>query len=172
MMTHAALVGLLCSFLLAAQPANKCAEAQALIAKSFATHARIRAGHTPCILKGDFDRDGVEDFAALVVLLSDHAALPADVKLANPWSSQASRLPGKKDLAIAVVFGKSGAKYLIGDKETLSTPIWRNAAAKDLILLVRKSNPPKIGVATEAGIDVLLQWNGKQFRLEIPKEEP
>jgi hypothetical protein len=158
----------------------KCAEAQALIAKFFAPHAQLLASHKPCLLKGDFNGDGVEDAAALVRLNSDRAALPLAVKVVNPWSSHPGRLPSKTHLAIAVVFGAAApsARFLAGDRELLSTPIWQDPAATNLLAVIKRREASKrakgdaIGVATEAGIEVKLYWDGATFRVEAPREEP
>jgi hypothetical protein len=136
-------------------------------------------------LTGDFDGDGVADALYFVRILpkAKGGGLATDVTVADPWNQQPVSDAGEL-LALAIVAGAGGRKYLLHDAAFFSTPIW---SAPELPLGLAKKGSKQFrefqraakGVkgdilvpGTEAGIDIALYWDGKKFTLFWPKEEP
>jgi hypothetical protein len=110
----------------------------------------------------------------------------------NPWSIQKPPHGRPSGLALAVLHGgRKGwdqplGRYLLGDREFFTTPIWQDAAPQGLVGIIRKPRATREGrrrlprpakgdairIATEAGIDTLLYWDGKTYRLYAPPEVP
>jgi hypothetical protein len=130
----------------------------------------------------DFDGDGVAD-EFTVTRDAAKAAKEAGVVVVNPWKkNDSSKQP--KGLGFIVHLSRAAKSYLIHDPEFLSTPAWKEQ--KPPVETIVKTDPryrawkkqvpalqgDAIQLGTEAGIDILLYWNGKQWRLFWPNEEP
>jgi hypothetical protein len=143
----------------------ECREAGASVQAHFGGAVTLHPKHTPCRVEGDFNGDGVRDAAFLVRL---GPAFQAKI-VANPWSRQSARAPRAGDLAIAIVLGgATGDLVLLGDRERFASPIWESPD-RLLAPAPRKKSPGKgqaLAVATEAGADELVYWNGSSWRVQ------
>ncbi len=133
-------------------------------------------------LGADFDGDGVAD-EFTVTRDAAKAAKETGVLVANPWKkTDSSKSP--KGLGFIVRLSRTAKRYLIHDPEFLSSPAWKEQ--KPPVETITRTDPryrawkkqvpalqgDAIQLGTEAGIDILLYWNGKQWRLFWPAEEP
>jgi hypothetical protein len=135
-------------------------------------------------LLGDFDGDGVTDSLYLVrILQAGQGGIALDVTVADPWDKKPVADAGEP-LALAIVSGQGQRKFLLHDVDFLSSPIWSQT---ELPLKIAKKGARKfrefqrqaggikndlLVLGTEAGIDIVLYWDGKKFTLFRPKEEP
>lgn len=168
---------------------DKDAEAQDALARRFGKSLEVATDYKPHILFGDFNGDTFGDLLALARL---QAGLPRSVQVLNPWGDESGNSSGNSDLALVIVHGtKDGWKpsdtpntYVLTDRDFFSTPIWE-AKQADLLSVSKKAGPraknqssgkaatgDTISLATEAGINVTLYWDGKTYRLDTPQEEP
>lgn len=134
------------------------------------------------VMIGDFDGDGVPDALYLVTVrpASQGSTFAKDVTVVDGlWYSQPLGGHGEK-LVPAIVFGKSGRKFLLPGHQDNATdffesPIWGQDPIP-LSVAVRGSKQFKefakadkrirndiIVVGTEAGSDTALFWTGKKF---------
>lgn len=141
-------------------------------------------------LEGDFD--GTTDAVYLVTVLpaSPKASLAKDVIVIGDQLGAAPLGNHGEALAIAIVNGKSGRKFLItgyegeGVTDYFGSPIW---GAKPIPLALAKKGSQTfrqfqeqekritndvLVIGTEAGIDTALYWNGMRYVLFAPHEEP
>ncbi len=128
----------------------------------------------------DFDGDSVADEFKITHDAAKAAQEPG-VLAVNPWKQTAKP---SRDLGFIVRLSSTAKTYLLHDHEFLSTPAWKEQkppvetiAKTDKRYRDWKKQVPAlkgdaIQLGTEAGIDILLFWNGKQWRLFWPKEEP
>ena len=135
------------------------------------------------VLAADFDGDGVAD-QFTITHDAAKAAKEAGIVLVNPWRKSGSAKPKPEGLGFIVRLSRVGKRYLLCDPEFLSTPAWKEQ--KPPVETITKTDPryrawkkevpalkgDVIQLGTEAGIDILLYWDGKQWRLFWPKEEP
>lgn len=141
---------------------------------------------TPCqvgppagtqVLTGDFDGDGVAD--RLWVRRQSRAALPA---LAwDPWNSRLRRNAG---VAFMLVIDRRDACTLIQNRRFFSTPIWQDSPAPLQVLphdapqgeswktVAPRWRGDGILLGSEAGIDILLYWDGRRFRVVHSDDTP
>ena len=132
-------------------------------------------------LQLDFDGDGRADRLD-VVRVAAGAPLRQEIRVANPW--RRTQLPRRgAPLALAITLS-SGSRHLVFDDEFFATPIWQNAPLPLAVAL--RGSPGSLAFAklakgargdlvrlgTEAGIDIVLYWNGRDFRLAWPDEQP
>lgn len=172
--------------------ANKSAEAQAALARLFGQSVEVAAEHKSHLLFGDFNGDSFGDVIVLTKLKTGRSGLPKNVKVLNPWGYERKDSAGTSDLALVIIHGRragldspnSPGTYLLADRDFFSTPIWE--ARQDALISVARKSPKRgkrlssgktatgdtINLATEAGIDVTLYWDGKTYRLDTPQEEP
>jgi hypothetical protein len=168
------------------------ADVKAAVNRSFGPSVEPAGDRKPYYWTGDFNGDGVPDMLALVRLKGPTRALPKDVSALNFWNAGSlPALSGKEpQLALAIIHGGGAAaapagKYLIHSKDFFSTPVWASTSTADLISVVRKgakrsgavrlpasARGDAISLATEAGIDTYVYWNGKTYRLFEPTEAP
>jgi hypothetical protein len=134
------------------------------------------------VMIGDFDGDGVPDALYLVTVkpAAANASFAKDVTVVEGlWYSQPLGNRGEK-LVPAIVFGKTGKKFLLPGHEEAGTdffesPIW-SADPIPLSVAVKGSRQFKqfakadkrikndvIVIGTEAGDDTALFWTGKKF---------
>ena len=140
------------------------------------------------VLAADFDGDGVAD-QFTITHDAAKAAKEAGAVLVNPWKKKNSSLNTQPStlngtLGFIVRLSRVGKRYVICDPEFLGTPIWKEQKPPVETIVKtdqryrewKKEVPALKGDAiqlgTEAGIDILLYWDGKQWRLFWPKEEP
>ena len=163
------------------------ARVKAMLARQFGTSVQPLSDRKPYYLTGDFNGDGRQD---VLVLVQSRGSAAAGVTSLNPWHPRASRLPAVGSTGLAILHGSRGgwdaaapaARFLVTDREFFSTPIWQAPGGSALLSVKKKPRrgtvTPKgargdvIHVATEAGIDLSLYWDGKTYRIFAPQEEP
>ena len=141
-------------------------------------------------LEGDFD--GTTDAVYLVTVLpaSPKASFAKDVTVIGDQLGAAPLGNHGEALAIAILNGRSGRKFLVtgyegeGVTDYFGSPIW---SAKPIPLALAKKGSPAfrqfreqekritndvLVIGTEAGIDTALYWNGTRYVLFAPHEEP
>ena len=149
--------------------------------------------HHPYFLTGDLNGDRFRDLVVVVRLKVPSGKLAKGVAVLNPWKIQRTASSSPSGLALAILHGgREGwegtplRRYLLTDRDFFASPMWQASTPKDLIGLVRKPRATRQGrrllprpakgdairVATEAGIDTFLYWDGKAYRLYSPPEEP
>ena len=151
---------------------------------------KLRAGLPVAILllgvtrgiAADFDGDGVAD-EFTVTHEAEKVAKDSGVQVANPWRERGASKKSPKGLGLVIRLTRAPQKFLVHDAEFFSTPIWtqgepplRVVTKKDRKYAGWKKQVPAlrgdaIELGTEAGIDILLYWDGR-WRLFWPDEEP
>ena len=134
-------------------------------------------------LAADFDGDGVAD-EFKVTRDADKVLKDSGVRLVNPWQTKKSSMNSSlKGLALVIRLTRQPQTFLLHDADFFQTPIWTEAkppvrviTKKDKGYAAWKKQVPAlradaIELGTEAGIDILLYWDGR-WRLFWPKEEP
>lgn len=165
----------------------------AVVRGAFGGAVEVNVDHRPYFLTGDFNGDRFRDLVMVVRLKAAFRELPGGVTVLDPWRTRRPSPAGPGTLALAILHGgREGlhapplGRYLLTDQEFFATPIWQTPPLKDLIGLVSKPRASRQGrrtlprpakgdairVATEAGIDTLLYWDGRTYRLYEPPEEP
>lgn len=136
---------------------------------------------TTC-LAADFDGDGVAD-EFKVTPEAEKVAKDSGVRVANPWQEKSSGKTSPKGLALVIRLTRQPQTFLLHDPDFFKTPIWKEGeppvrviTKKDKGYAAWKKQVPAlradaIELGTEAGIDILLYWDG-HWRLFWPKEEP
>lgn len=136
-------------------------------------------------LSGDVDGDGRPD---RVWMQPAGAGLAGRARAYDPWRGQVRAAErGRPTLVVAwgrpVVAG--GACALVQNRRFFSTPIW-DADPPPLALLARAAPEARVfagrqtlrwrgdGIllGTEAGVDILLYWDGRRFRIAHSGELP
>ena len=92
-----------------------------------------------------------------------------------------------KGLGLRIRLSRASQTYLLHDPDFFSQPIWiEGIEGKPPVKVITKKNAQygawkkqapglqgdAIELGTEAGIDILLYWNGKQWRIYSPPEDP
>jgi hypothetical protein len=132
-------------------------------------------------LAADFDGDGVAD-EFTITHEAEKVAKETGVQLANPWQEVRPSEKSPKGLGLVIRLSRSSQKFLVHDAEFFSSPMWadnryiRVITKKDRLYKTWKKSVPAmkndaVQLSTEAGIDILLYWDG-QWRLFWPDEEP
>ena len=135
-------------------------------------------GAAPAIA-ADFDGDGVADEFSTT---RDAAKVARDpkVRVVDPWHQEKQ---SPKGFGLVVRLSRTPQTFLLFDAEFFKTPSWnegkppvRVVTKKDKAYAGWKKQVPglkgdAIELGTEAGIDILLYWDGR-WRLFWPKEEP
>jgi hypothetical protein len=165
-----------------------------VIRNLFGTRIGPADDRKPYYWTGDFNGDNITDLLVMVRLKGPTRALPKDIVVLSFWNASAQSNPSPQDseLALAIIHGSDAGwntapagKYLIHSKDFFSSPLWESTSTKELISIVRigskksrATGPPvaakgdSISLATEAGIDTFVYWNGKTYRLFEPAETP
>ena len=131
----------------------------------------------------DFDADGVaDDFT--VTREAEKMAKQPGITIVDPWQEKSSS--GKsspKGVGLLIRLSRTPQRFLLWDSDFFSTPSWKEGkpparvvTKKDKGYAAWKKQVPAlkadaIELGTEAGIDILLYWDGR-WRLFWPKEEP
>lgn len=130
----------------------------------------------------DFDGDGVPD-EFKVTREAEKVAKEPGVRLVNPWQERGAKAKSPKGVGLVVRLTRTPQKFLVHDAEFFRTPSWtqgepplRVISKKDKQYAEWKKQVPAlrgdaIELGTEAGIDILLYWDGR-WRLFSPDEEP
>jgi hypothetical protein len=129
----------------------------------------------------DVDGDGRPDHL-YVVRIAAGARLEGGVHTVNPWRPR--RMP-KDGAALALAIARAdGARHLLYDPEFFGTPIWQSAPLpleavargtprhRQLSKLAAGAKGDLLLLGTEAGIDLVLYWNGRHYLLAFPDETP
>jgi hypothetical protein len=133
-------------------------------------------------LAADFDGDGVADEFS-VTHEAEKFAKDSGTRVVNPWHEKRSSPQAAKGLGLVIRLSRKPQTYLLYDADFFNTPSWKAGQTlthvitkKDKGYAAWKKQVPAlkadaIELGTEAGIDILLYWDGK-WRLFWPKEEP
>ena len=135
------------------------------------------------MLAADFDGDGVAD-EFTITRDAAKVAKEAGIVLVNPWKKKSDSARSPEGLGFIVRLSRGAKRYLLCDPEFLGTPAWKEK--KPPVETIVRTDPryrawkkevpalkaDAIQLGTEAGIDILLYWDGKQWRLFWPAEEP
>lgn len=156
-----------------------------LLAAVGPAHGRSCAEVPVAAQSGDFDGDGRPDRVWKQRVGKD---LGGRVRAYDPWRGQLRAVEQGRP-ALVVAWGRpvvaGGACTLIQNRRFLSTPIW-DEAPPPLAVLPRSALPESafkgvqsrrwrgdgILLGTEAGIDILLYWDGRRFRIAYSGEQP
>lgn len=134
-------------------------------------------------LGADFDGDGVAD-EYKVTRAAEQVAKEPGMKVANPWQAVVKSKKSPKGFGLVIGLTRPPQKFLLHDAEFFATPMWTEG--KPPFRVISKSDKryrdwkkqvpalrgDAIEIGTEAGIDILLYWDGKAWRLFWPDEEP
>ena len=170
-------------------PASAAAEnLSGLFGSRVTANARFK---TP-FLTGDFDGDGAPDAAYLVTILPESAQdkLAKDVTVIDTLFGREPLGARGETLALAIVQKGGRQKFLLtgydgeGVSDFFGSPIWGSlpppidiAKRGSKVFQTFQAEEPGIKhdilvVGTEAGIDTALFWNGQNYVLFSPAEEP
>ncbi len=106
-----------------------------------------------------------------------------NVTIVNLWDSAKVSSYGE-GLSLRIKFGNIKEEFLLHDSSYFATPMWNSDSLPIRILkknykefnewkkTIPELNSDAIILGTEAGIDILLYWNGYEFNLFWPDEEP
>lgn len=166
---------------------DKVVKAEAVITQLFGDTVALATERKEYLFSGDFNGDTTIDLLAIVNLRLARASLPKNAVVLNPWHYESVTSNVKSNLALLIIHGSRNgwdpnpsATFLLSDHEFFSTPIWQSPAETGLVAVKRvrgsrsraKAKGDTISVATEAGIDTTLYWDGKTYRLHTPQEVP
>jgi hypothetical protein len=154
----------------------------------FAQAIRLPAGltleqtKTPAKWQGDFDNDGIAD-SLYAVKISPTAKVTNSVKVLNLW--QATTNPASKSaLGLLIQGSRNSMSYLLRYDPYFNSPIWQEAKLPVDVVKRGSSGYQKwrsqiptlkgdgIILGTEAGINMLVYWDGSNYRLYTPNEIP
>jgi hypothetical protein len=106
-----------------------------------------------------------------------------DISIVNLWDTTDVSVNGEP-LSLRIKFGNVEKEFLIHDSSYFATPMWSSDSLPIRILKkndndfmewknkIPELNSDVIVLGTEAGIDILLYWDGYKFNLYWPDEEP
>jgi hypothetical protein len=138
-------------------------------------------------MAADFDGDGVADEFTIIRDAAKEVGA-SGIQLVNPfWQEPPVSNQKPKGLGLRIRLSRASQTYLLHDPDFFSQPIWIVLIeGKPPVKVITKKNAQygawkkqapglqgdAIELGTEAGIDILLYWNGKQWRIYWPPEEP
>jgi len=171
----------------------------ATLQTNFGAAVEASTAFKPFYVTGDFNGDGAQDIAIVVLIKAGRSALPKDVRTLNPFELERKiKFPAnpatENKLALVIIHGwknpKPSAKYLlIGDSPVLILDYQRvtsdqPADRQNLIgLLNRRGRRPKgstfppgakgdvILLGNQVGDDSPLYWNGRTYVWEDSAED-
>lgn len=129
------------------------------------------------------DFDGVADEFTLT-REAQKVTSDSGVRQVNPWDKAKASKKTAKGLGFVVRLSRTPQTYLLHDPDFFDTPIWKEG--KPPVEVINKQDrrhrewkkqvpalqADALQLGTEAGIDILLYWNGKQWRIFWPDEDP
>jgi hypothetical protein len=130
----------------------------------------------------DFDGDGVAD-EYTITREAEKVAKESGVKVANPWSDVLPTKKSPKGFGLVIRLTRTPQKFLVHNAEFFDASFWAEAKPPARVITKKekqyrewKKQVPAlrgdaIELGTEAGIDILLYWDGR-WRLFWPDEEP
>ncbi|HVF72666.1 MAG TPA: hypothetical protein VM940_13765 [Chthoniobacterales bacterium] len=133
-------------------------------------------------MAADFDGDGAPDEFTVTRDAAKVAKEPG-VKVSNPWAEQRPSKKSPKGVGLVIRLTRTPQNFLVHDAEFFSSPMWiegkpavrvitkKDKQYKDWKKQVPALRGDAIELGTEAGIDILLYWDGR-WRLFWPDEEP
>ena len=135
-------------------------------------------------IAADFDGDGVAD-EFTITRDSAKAAKAAGVRLVNPWEDITGKKPAK-GLGFIIRLSREPRTYLVNDADFFNGLMWLEDKPEACMKIItqrdrryrgwKKQVPAlqadAIQLCTEPGINILLYWNGKQWCLFWPDEDP
>lgn len=136
-------------------------------------------------IAADFDGDGVAD-QFTITRDSAKAATAPGVRLANPWEETRAGKKPAKGLGFIIRLSREARTYLVNDADFFNGLMWLEDKPEACMQIITKQDrryrdwkkqvpalrADAIQLCTEAGIDILLYWNGKHWRLFWPDEDP
>lgn len=135
-----------------------------------------------CALTLDFNGDGITDSLAILEV-SEKFKLDKNCQQIK-LTKRTKAFHSERQIVIGFYLSQKGKAdylpYIVFDHAHFSTPIWQTTPLP-INIIVRDSAEKIIGknirgdmlsLGTEAGIDIFLFWNGTNFELFEPKEEP
>ena len=162
------------------------------LSAQFGSRVTANARFKTPLLTGDFDGDGTADAAYLVTILPESAQdkLAGDVTVIGTLFGREPLGARGEALALAIVQKSGRQKFLLtgyqgeGVSDFFGSPIWGSlpppidiAKQGSKTFQTFQAEEPGIKhdilvVGTEAGIDTALFWNGQNYVLFSPAEEP
>jgi hypothetical protein len=132
-------------------------------------------------IAADFDGDGVAD-EFTITREAEKVAKESGVRLVNPWLETGGSKESPKGPGLVIRLSRAPQKFLVHDFEFFKVTSWKRepptriVTKKDKGYAAWKKQVPAlradaIVLGTEAGIDILLYWDGR-WRLFWPNEEP
>ena len=130
----------------------------------------------------DFDGDGKPDEFS-VTRQVEKVAGQAGIRLVNPWHVRSASKQSAKGIGLVIRLTRVPQTFVLHDPDFFDTPSWKEGQTltkvitkKDKSYAAWKKQVPTlkgdaIELGTEAGIDILLYWDGK-WKVFWPKEEP
>jgi hypothetical protein len=145
------------------------------------TGLRILSSKTPHRWQGDFDSDGKPDILSTVQINSNFQASPQQ-RLLNFWDTKPFLTP--IPLAFSLKNSRDRQEFLIYSAGYFQSPLWQQPRLPIRIVQrgtaehgrwqqqVKAFKGDGIVLGTEAGIDTLLYWDGRSYRIYFPPEQP
>jgi hypothetical protein len=133
-------------------------------------------------LAADFDGDGVAD-EFTITREAEKVVKKPEVRLADPWQERHPSKQSPKGVGLVIRLSRAPQTFLVHDADFFTTPIWKESKSPARVITKKdrkyagwKKQVPAlradvIELETEAGIDILLYWDGR-WRLFWPEEEP
>ncbi len=152
----------------------------------FGKNIQVKKDLKNIILIADFNGDQLKDTVVLLEIGANSLPLK-ECAISNPWYGKSIRQDGEP-LSIGIISSNKALNKpsltIIHDSSFFSTPIWTsNKIPIDIVTkgtakfkqwkeTVSDLKNDAIVLGTEAGIDILIYWNGKAYMLFQPNEEP
>jgi hypothetical protein len=130
----------------------------------------------------DFDGDGVADEFTITREADKVAKMPG-VQIVNPWQERHQIKQSPKGVGLVIRLSRAAQTFLVYDADFFTTPIWKESKSPARVITKKdrqyagwKKKVPglradAVELETEAGIDILLYWDGR-WRVFEPNEEP
>jgi hypothetical protein len=142
---------------------------------------QILTAKTPNNWQGDFDGDGKPDSLQAVAVAANFQPTER-MQMLNLWDKAALKPPSP--MALSLKHGNGNQEFLLYAATYFTSPIWRSPQLP--LEIIQQGSPihklwqkqvkalkgDGIVLSTEAGVDTLLYWDGKTYRLFLPPEQP